>query len=282
MNKTKPDFALLVHSCDRYEFLYKGFQYFFEKYWDFDVRCSYYFATEEKQISFDRFVNIHSGKGEWADRLKTLLENIPENYILYFQEDMWLKESIDADFFNQLFDITIHNRWKQVKLHSSGIYKTIPSETFIKGFNVAKIDNKASEYLMSHQITLWDKQFLIAQLKRNEHPWRNERRATKRLRKLNPEIYHIDYFAENGNSSINNNQGGVARSSYYSVSLNGTLNENTYPFIQELSNKDNKIIDIEYGLKLQFNLQNKLTHDGLKKPKKVDIFKKLKNWVQGK
>lgn len=44
------DFALLVHSCDRYELLYKGFEYFFSKYWDFDVKCKYYFATEEKKL----------------------------------------------------------------------------------------------------------------------------------------------------------------------------------------------------------------------------------------
>ncbi len=85
MKNKENNFALLVHSCDRYELLYKGFQYFFNKYWDFNVPCTYYFATEEKQIALDKFINIRSGRGEWSDRLRILLEKIPENYIIYFQ-----------------------------------------------------------------------------------------------------------------------------------------------------------------------------------------------------
>lgn len=277
----KNDVALLVHSCDRYELLFKGFQYFINKYWDFNVPCSYYFATEEKLISLDKFINIRSGKGEWSDRLRILLEKIPENYIMYFQEDMWLDKPVDADFFRQLFDLTMSNDWKQVKLHSSGVYKTVSTELFIDGFNIAKLDNESSDFLMSHQITLWDKEFLISQLKSKEHPWRNERRATKRLRKINPQIFHVDYFAENGNTEINNNLDYISRSSYHNISVNGTLNSNALPYIQELLNENNTV-EREYGLHLQYNFQNQLTHDGLPKPRKVDIFKRIKNWIQGK
>ena len=281
MMTKKNDVALLVHRCDRYELLFKGFHFFFNKYWNFNVPCSYYFATEEKQISLDNFVNIQSGKGEWSDRLRILLEKIPEKYVIYFQEDMWLDKPIEAKFFQQLFDLTISNNWKQVKLHSAGVYKTIPSELFIEGFNVAELDNSASDFLMSHQITLWDKQFLISQLKSKEHPWRNERKATKRMKKINSQIFHIDYFAENGNPAINKNLDNVARSSYRSISVNGILNNNSLPFINELINENNTI-DREYGLHLQHNFENQLTHDGLPKPRKVDIFKRIKNWIKGK
>lgn len=281
MKNKKNDFALLVHSCDRYELLYNGFQYFFNKYWDYTVPCSYYFATEEKEIVFDKFVNIRSGKGEWSDRLRNLLESIPENYIIYFQEDMWLNKGINADFFRQLFDITTSNNWKQIKLHSSDVYQTNKTDLFIKGFNIAKLDNKYSGFLMSHQITLWDKRFLISQLKTKEHPWRNERLATKRLRKINPEIFHIDYFSENEHVEINNNQHNISRSGYSSVSVNATLNNNALPYIQELLNETNPL-ERKYGQQLQYNLQNQLTHDGLQKPRKVDIFKRIKNWTQGK
>ncbi len=194
---------------------------------------------------------------------------------------MWLNKSIDADFFRQLFDMTTCNDWKQVKLHSSGVYKTDQTKMYINAFNIAKLDIKSSGFLMSHQITLWNKQFLISQLKAKEHPWRNERLATKRLRKINPEIFHVDYFAENGHNAINNNLENISRSSYYSISVNGTLNDSSLPYIQELLN-ENIPTDREYGLRLQYNFQNQRTHDGLQKPRKIDIFKRIKNWVQGK
>ena len=122
------------------------------------------------------------------------------------QEDMWLNKNVNANFFKQLFDAAIANSWQQVKLHSSEVYITKPTAQFIEGFNIAIVDNKRSGYLMSHQATLWNKDFLLEQLPKNEHPWRNERKGTKRLKKKNPVIYHIDYFAENGKPEINPNQ----------------------------------------------------------------------------
>lgn len=275
MNPQKTDIALLVHSCDRYEFLFKGFDIFFSKYWDFDIHSNCYFATEEKNAVVDGFTTIQSGKGEWSDRLAYLLnEKIKEKYILYFQEDMWLTQKVNAKFFNTLFQAALKNNWQQVKLHSSEVYKTTATVLFIEGFNVAKLDNTASGYLMSHQVTLWDREFLLRQLLKNEHPWRNEKRGTKRLRKLAPAIYHIDYFAENGKPAINNNQNPVGRSEYNSISINGILGGSIEPYINELmqGNKEQK----EYAGQLMHHYQHQLTHDGKPKPRKEDLFQKIK------
>ncbi len=270
--------ALLVHACDRYELLYKGFSYFFSKYWDFNAECNCYFATEEKNVSIEGFENIKSGKGEWADRLRFLLqEKIKEKYVIYFQEDMWLTEKTDAGFFSQLFELVERNNWQQVKLHSADIYKTHPTDIYINGFNVARIDNERSDFLMSHQVTLWNKEFLIKQLYKGEHPWRNERKGTNRLKQLSPEIFHIDYFEENGNKEINHNKQPVSGSGYYTVSLNGSFNDNIKRYIPELLTDDE-----QYAKKLEHNYTHQLVHDGRQRPKKTDMFKRIKNWIQDK
>lgn len=279
MYNQKNDVALLVHSCDRYEFLYKGFYFFFSKYWDPRINCKCYFATEEKNTIFQNFENIKSGKGEWADRLAYLLkEKISEKYIIYFQEDMWLNKKVNGDFFNQLFDLAIQKNWQQVKLHSSEVYKTIATDVFIEGFNIAKVDNRNSNFLMSHQVTLWNKEFLLKQLHKKEHPWRNERKGTKRLKKSDPEILHVDYFAENGGKENNINNDPVLRSEYHTVSLNAVVNDNIRFYLIELKNAglENK----QYGDSLEYHYRNKITHDGKQKPRKVDIFKRIKNWLK--
>lgn len=270
--------ALLVHSCDRYEFLYKGFEYFFSSHWDFRVSCKHYFATEEKRVNINGFENIQSGRGEWTDRLSVLLNKIPQDYILYFQEDMWLNKGINHVFFNKLFDLTLANKWKQVKLNSSQVYKTIQTSVFIEGFNIAVIDNKKSEYLMSHQITLWDKQYLLKQLLKGEHPWRNERKGTKRLKKLNPEIFHVDYFIENGMPENNMNNPSVKRSGYWTISENGMLNVRVLPYISVLNNGNEN--EKNYAEQLTCHFENGLTHDGKPKPRKEDIYKKIKKWIR--
>ncbi|MCW3109451.1 MAG: hypothetical protein JWQ09_3957, partial [Segetibacter sp.] len=260
--------------------LYQGFESFFLRHWDFSIPCSYYFATEEKKVEIKGFQNIQSGKGQWTDRLVVLLNMIPEDYVLYFQEDMWLNKDVNEAFFKQLFERTIKNEWKQVKLHSSEVYKTIPTDIFIEGFNIAKVDIDASDYLMSHQVTLWNKKFLLQQLPKSEHPWRNERKGTKRLKAINPAIFHADYFAENGKGEINNNNHPVRRSEYRTISVNGTLNSDVLPFISVLQqgSEDEK----QYAEKLIFHYENGLTHDGKPKPRKEDVFKKIKNWIRNR
>ncbi len=273
--------ALIVHSCDRYEFLYKGFEYFFSRHWDFNILCNYYFATEEIDADIAGFKNIKSGKGEWSDRLtKLLIENVKEDYILYFQEDMWLTKNVNEKFFTQLFQQAIEHNWRQVKLNSSEVYKTKATNIFIEGFNISEINNTESKFLMSHQVTLWKKDFLLDQLFKNENPWRNEKRGSNRLKKLNPRIMHADYFSENGKQEINENEQMNGRSEYQTISINSILNNNIHLFIKKL-----KIGDIEkskYANELQFHFDNKLTHDGKAKPRKEDFFKKLTKWLRKK
>lgn len=276
MESAKNNVALIVHACDGYQFLYEGFEQFFLKYWDFKVDCNYYFATEVNPVSIQNFTNIQSGKGEWADRLAFLLkEKIKEKYVLYFQEDMWLNKPVNADFFNRLFKLAAQNNWQQVKLHSGDIYKTHPTEFSIGGFNISVLDNEASDFLMSHQVTLWNKEFLLKQLHKKEHPWRNERKATKRLKKLNPQIFQADYFAVNKDEMFNNlNTDPVLRSEYQTVSTNGRLNVLAVPLIEELY-KGNTAQQ-QYAAKLEYNFTNQITHDGKPTPQKFDIIKWIK------
>jgi hypothetical protein len=274
---TKNNVALVVHSCDRYQLLFAGFEYFFKENWDFEIPFSYYFATELLEADIPGFQNIKSGKGEWSDRLHRILDQIDEEYILYLQEDMWLNKPVDKEFFSTLVNLTMQQKWMQVKLNSSEVFKTEKTNFWIKGFNVARLNNSQSQYLMSHQITLWNKDFLKAQLKPGEHPWRNERRGTKRLRKLNPEIYHIDYFAENGHPAINENAPEIVRSEYQSISSNATLNQATPPYIEILKSSDQLA---SYALVLEDHYLRSITHDGKPKPLKKDIFKRMKEWAK--
>lgn len=279
MAKKNFDVALIVHGCDRYEFLYKGFAKMFAENWDHNINCNCYFATEEKKVSINNFINIQSGKGEWTDRLSYLLtEKITEKYILYTQEDMWFNKKVNADFFNQLFVLAAQNDWKQVKLHSAEVYKTMPTQTVIEGFRVGMLDNRQSDYLMSHQITLWNKEFLLNQLQKKEHPWKNELKGTKRLLKMNAQIFQIDYFEANGETTKNNlNDNLSVGSEYKTVSSNAALNEFVVPFIKEFKNYDGDYL--KYATALEHNYNNQLTHDGKPKPHKVEIIGILKGKI---
>lgn len=268
--------ALLVHSCDRYEFLFKGFDYFFLKYWDQNIPCNYYFATEEKEVDVKGFINIKSGKGEWSKRLAYLINNcIPEEYIIYMQEDMWLSKPVNDKFFSELFTTAINNNWDHIKLHSLDCYKTEPTSHFIEGFNITKVKNKESNFLMCHEVTLWKKNALLEQLTKSENPWENEHYGTVRLQKTNRQILQADYFGGNGRDEINKNNNPVLRSEYWTISKTGTLHSNVERFIKEMKNDDAE--DKQYIAELEDHYNNKLTHDGKPRPKQRNFYKKIKH-----
>ena len=266
--------AILVHACDRYEFLFRGFEIFYNQHWSQDVQANLYFATEEISAAVQSFTNIKSGKGEWSDRLiKLLEEEIKEDYVLYMQEDMWFTKAVTAKAINEIFDYAIKENIDCIKLHSSEVYKTVDTGISLAGLQLSKLDNQASKFLMSHQVTLWKKSFLLQQLDKNEHPWRNERKATKRMKQSNAAIYQIDLFAENGKPAINKNVNESGRSEYFTVSQNSVLNENVERFIAALSLSKE---DDNYLSQLEKNYREQITHDGKPKPRKEDWFKKIR------
>lgn len=128
---------------------------------------------------------------------------------------------------------------------------------------------------MSHQITLWNNSYLLSQLPDNEHPWRNERRGSKRLLKSDVPIYQIDLFAENGKGSINDNIDDSLRSAYTTVSVNACLQPTARTFLEEM-----KMQEPDYVGKLEFNISNQPVHDGQSKPRKTDIIKRIKNLLK--
>jgi len=275
------EIALIIHTCDRYQLLYRGFEYFFKKNWPYHLPIKYYFLTEEIDYQSDVFTNIKTGKGEWSDRLLNGLNQIPEQYIIYFQEDMWLSRPVDPETLEKIFEFALYKEISLLKLSSNSVYQTNSTGNYINGLSISTVNTRFSDYLMSHQVSIWNKAFFAAQLVYKEHPWRNEREGTKRLRELKPKIYHMDLLSENGQQPINNNGKLLKPGRYYTVSENAQLNDYVLPFIDGLKSAEQEGM-AGYALELEFNFENNLTHDGQSKPRKEDIFKKIKNLFTSK
>jgi len=263
-----------VHACDRYRILFQGFEYFFERHWPDLENIHLYFLTEEIDHPSNRFTNLKTGKAEWSVRLRVGLQQLSEPLVIYFQEDMWFTRSVDKNVLSKVLDFASAQNLRLLKLHSAGVYQTRPTGKVIRGLAISQLDNSASNYLMSHQPSLWNREFLLAQLTRREHPWRHEKAGTKRLKKLNLSLHQIDLLAQNGHAPINDNPSDAFRGEYHSISVNGMLNKNALPFIEELMKSADPAISA-YGQRLQHNFTHQLTHDGLPRPKKPRFWKRV-------
>jgi hypothetical protein len=171
------DVAVVIHTCDKYDFLWAGWNYYFQKNWKFRQPNHIYFMNEHKPIDFPFVQHLPTGTGQWSDRLKHGLKMLDEEYVFYLQEDFWPVAQIDLQLY---FNIA--------KMLDADVLRIAPDSllyTTYKTFSVGNIElNRLapiSKYLVSHQASLWRKDFFLKCLKSNESPWVNEIEGTERL-----------------------------------------------------------------------------------------------------
>lgn len=166
--------SLLVHSFNQYQFLWKGCFDSWENH--MNQYCPAYFGTDftdHEKYEQSRFKVIYSGGGEWSDRLKALLHQIPTDYVLYCQEDHWLSKSPP----NLSEAMKIVSERDLLRLHLGPVNQHYK----ITGDECGLYFHITSKYLVSHQPSIWKKSFLLECLFPNETPWKNEYEGTIRL-----------------------------------------------------------------------------------------------------
>lgn len=257
----KKKFALVAHACDNYAFLFKGFTYLFEKYWPVNENVEAYFLTEKADFNHSLFKNIKTGEGEWSDRLHRALQEIEEEYIIYLQEDFWFQSALNRELWQNILDYFLQAKPDILKLHGCHDYHIKGTGEFIGPLEIGQLSLSESNFLMSHQISIWNKGFFLKQLPSGEHPWRNERNGSQRIKKLSSaKIIHLDLFQNNDHPQHNNNND-FRPCIYNTVSDRSMMNDFTPRYFSDFRNSDSGDI-VEYGKVVEEHYKLGLTHKG--------------------
>lgn len=213
----KIDLSLLVHTCDNYEKFWFGMFYTLDFYWKYDD-VQVYFANEEKpisQISFNckgieykpdsRIKQILTGKSEdkngFSTRFIQAVSQVPTKYVLYIQEDMWLKRSIETKVLKDIIKFMDDNNATSVRLHAKLFYyesyKLEPTDFIIDGNRMYK---NLGGHILSHNATIWRKDYILKHQRNGEDPWVNEEQGTIRMMQENEGNYHynIHWYCQPG------------------------------------------------------------------------------------
>jgi len=144
--------SLLVQTCDHYEQFWPGMFYTLDFYWDYDS-FPVYFSNEEKkmeEMSFDckgnnytpskKITQILTGKTDrngFSDRFIKSVEQVPTKWVLYVQEDMWLRRGIEKNLLEDLIKFAEEKNVDSIKIHSKlfyyDSYRLEKTEDFING-----------------------------------------------------------------------------------------------------------------------------------------------------
>lgn len=206
------DLSLLVHTCDNYSNFWPGMIYSLEFYWDFE-KIPVYWASEEisvKEFPFEcrglrykpnKLINpILTGKTDkngFSTRLRIALEKIPTKWVIYIQEDMWLKGELSFDKLTKIIDILEKNNAHSMKIHNRFFYyigyKLESTHLFIGNSRILKYTD-GDNFLFTHNATVWNRNYLLEHNRDGECPWTNEIEGSKRMSSEKHLHFHYNFY----------------------------------------------------------------------------------------
>ncbi len=163
--------AVLVSSCDAYSDAWHPFFTLLFRYWS-DCPYPIYLITESKRYDDQRVQTIAVNDASWGVRLAKALDTVPQLYVLYVQEDYFLKERVDTARVRELFEILVSDRVGSVRLYPD----PAPQVPYREYRGVGEVV-RGTPYRMSTQATMWDKEVLRKVMKKD--PWATEHEGSK-------------------------------------------------------------------------------------------------------
>lgn len=168
--------AVVVSSCDAFFDAWKPFATFFEKFWgDCPLRC--FLLTNELQVRSSRFAAISLGPDRgWSSNLLAALDAFPHSYLLYFQEDYFLKEPVKQAQLAEDFAYLLQHGADSLCFRARS--EPDPGfESLNERFGIVPIN---SDGRTRCQVTLWKKEALRSILRAGETAWDFEAKGSER------------------------------------------------------------------------------------------------------
>jgi hypothetical protein len=187
--------AIIISSCDNYRDAWAPFFTLFFRYWP---NCPFqvYLISNTLKYPDERVKTIDILPDQkWSGNMITALNKIPEKYIIYFQEDYFLRAKVDNEKIFLALKLAEENKAAGVRLFPC----PGPDLPYQNDEEVGLVSQNAL-YRNSTQTTLWNKQKLLELMRPGETGWDFELRGgLERARAMTETFFAfrrpvIDYF----------------------------------------------------------------------------------------
>ncbi len=181
--------ALIVGSCDKYHFLWDKFSFLLDKYWDKGIDIPKYIITQNVDPKIHNIQSILVETPLYTTGLRKALDTIKNEYVLWLQDDYFLRRKLSFGDFNTYCGLT--ESWKADRF---GIHEdsTLYAKQQVCN-NIYKL-KQFSLYTISLQASIWKTDFLYSLLDHEESPWEFEVQGSERLN--NHKQHNIYYAAQ--------------------------------------------------------------------------------------
>lgn len=161
-------YAILVLSCDKYSSLWKPFFSQFRKYWPKNPYQLYLGSNTISYHSDQRVKTLLSGRSkDWSSNVLSILNQIPEECIFVWLDDLFLIEKVQSDLFQESF------RFLQ-SAHANHIhFAPSPPSDGMSSNPLFGYYNRRAPYRVS-AVGFWRRDHLKQLLLSGEDPWQFE------------------------------------------------------------------------------------------------------------
>lgn len=150
--------VVVIHSCDDYRRYWPGMLAQWQEHASqLHPPPRVLFATETRVpdgLPVRGVESLLTGPGTWAQRLRRVLQSCAEPYVLYLQEDAWLTAPLCSRYVHAWLRCLREHRLLSLKLYANCQHRQgLPQDV-----------NDPQWYLVSHQPSLWHREFLLGTL----------------------------------------------------------------------------------------------------------------------
>lgn len=185
---SKPEYKILVTTCNKYIHAVKPFAWLMKKYWPNhpDVIVGGFAQPEFEMPPGFSFVSLGDQESyplsKWSNALKNLIDRADEDVFIFMLEDMWVIEPVKVDVVNMAYDyMRQFNYVARLDLTGDRLHAG-DAKMYGKLGNIDLIwSSPDSPYHMSTMPAFWRREHLLSVLKMGETPWQLELDGTPRL-----------------------------------------------------------------------------------------------------
>lgn len=190
--------CVLLSTCDKYSWAWPVWKQMFEKYWPV---CPYdiFWVTNFK--SGLKGLTINVGDVPWSDGMKTALETIPHDNIIFLLEDYWFTQPVNTKGLEELCYILDTSLIEHIRLYVSKGSKKIKRQSFA----TASLDilNNNEDYRCALNVGIWKRQVFLDLLTPNTDIWTSEHSMTDKSRnRLFATVQEMKYIVYDINKNM--------------------------------------------------------------------------------
>ena len=191
------EYSIIVNTCDKFEDCWDPFFKLFSIYWP-DYKGKIYLNTEYKDYSYGDLkiipLKIAEEKQDghlitWSECLIRALDKIDTDFVLYMQEDYFLKDVVKNEIVNEYAQLMKTNKDIGCIHLTDQAVASEEKESKHKGLHLVKLKQR---YRVSCQAALWKKDVFKKHLRSHENAWEFEEFGSKRSAIYADNFYVVD------------------------------------------------------------------------------------------